>query len=186
MIPALFDGKAADETVRVWVSGCATGEEAYSFAILLLEEAARHPIRPTLQVFGSDLDSRALAAAREGRFPAAIEADVSEERLHRFFSREGDHYRVRQEVRDIVLFALHDLLKDPPFSRVDLVSCRNVLIYLDRDLQEQVCSTLHHALNPGGYLFLGASESAESLPSLFTPTDKKHRQFRRCSLSANH
>lgn len=166
-IPALFKDKVSDETIRVWVSGCATGEEAYSLAILLLEEASRHRIRPPVQVFGSDLDARALATAREGRFPVAIETDVSEERLRRFFTREEDHYRVRQEARDIVLFAAHDLLKDPPFSRVDLISCRNVFIYLERELQEQVCSTFHYALNPEGFLFLGPSESADNPPGLF-------------------
>jgi len=176
-IPALFRDRDADEAIRVWVSGCATGEEAYSFAILLLEEAARHQVRPPLQVFGSDLDSRALASAREGRFPAAIEADVSEERLRRFFTHEGDLYRVRQEVRDIVLFAMHDLLKDPPFSHIDLISCRNVLIYLDRELQEQVCSTFYYALNPGGYLFLGASESADNPPGLFRCLNRTARLF---------
>jgi two-component system, chemotaxis family, CheB/CheR fusion protein len=177
VMPQLFQDREASETIRVWVSGCATGEEAYSFAILLLEEAARHPIRPAMQVFGSDLDSRALVAAREGRFPVAIEADVSEERLRRFFMREGDHYRVRQEVRDLVLFAVHDLLKDPPFSHVDLVSCRNVLIYLDRELQEQVCSTFNYALNPGGYLFLGASETADNPHGLFRVLDRAARIY---------
>jgi two-component system, chemotaxis family, CheB/CheR fusion protein len=177
VIPNLYKGKEADETISIWVSGCATGEEAYSFAILLLEEAARHPIRPPIQVFGSDLDSRALASAREGRFPIAIETDVSEERLRRFFSREGDHYRVRQEVRDMVLFAVHDLLKDPPFSHVDVISCRNVLIYLDRELQEQLSSTFHYALNPGGYLFLGASESADNPPGLFRTVDRTARIY---------
>src|SRR5215831_5200369 len=135
LLPHIFDGKEQGQPVRVWVAGCATGEEAYSIGMLLLEEAARHAIRPQIQVFGTDLDVRALAAAREGRYPVAIEADVSESRLRRFFLREGDYYRVRHELRDIILFALHDLLKDPPFSHVDLVSCRNVLIYLDRDLQ---------------------------------------------------
>src|SRR5262249_35481393 len=120
VLPGLFTSRSPEETVRVWVSGCATGEEAYTFAILLLEEASKHQLRPPIQVFGSDLDSRALASSREGRYPLAIEADVSEERLRRFFTREGDHYRVRQEVRDIVLFAVHDLLKDPPFSHIDL------------------------------------------------------------------
>ncbi len=177
IIPKLFEDKEAAETIRIWVSGCATGEEAFSFAILLLEEAARHPIRPQMQVFGSDLDSRALAAAREGRFPIAIEADVSEERLRRFFTREGDHHRVRQEVRDLVLFAVHDLLNDPPFSHVDLVSCRNVLIYLDRELQEQVCSTFNYALNPGGYLFLGSSETADNPPGLFRMIDRTARIY---------
>jgi two-component system, chemotaxis family, CheB/CheR fusion protein len=177
IIPELFKDKKADETVRVWVSGCATGEEAYSFAMLLLEEAARHPVRPPIQVFGSDLDARALASAREARFPIAIETDVSEERLRRFFAREGDHYRVRQEVRDIVLFAVHDLLKDPPFSHLDLISCRNVLIYLDRELQEQLVGTFHYGLNPGGYLFLGASESADNPPGLFRSLDRTARIY---------
>jgi two-component system CheB/CheR fusion protein len=181
VIPDLFKDREADQTVRVWVSGCATGEEAYSFAILLLEEAARHSIRPPIQVFGSDLDSRALAAAREGRFPVAIETDVSEERLRRFFNREGEHYRVRQEVRDMVLFAVHDLLKDPPFSHVDLISCRNVLIYLDRELQEQLCSTFHYALNPGGYLFLGASESADNPAGLFRSINRTARLYQSTS-----
>ena len=145
--------------------------------MLLLEEAARHPVRPSMQVFGSDLDARALALGREGRYPLAIEADVKEERLRRFFTREGDHYWVRQELRDMVLFAVHDLLKDPPFSHVDLISCRNLLIYLDRDLQEQVCSTFHYALNPGGYVFLGSSESLDNPPGLFRCVDRTARIY---------
>jgi len=177
VIPDLFTRREPEETIRIWVSGCATGEEAYTFAILLLEEAAKHPLRPPIQVFGSDLDSRALASAREGRFPLAIEADVNEERLRRFFTREGDHYRIRQEVRDVVLFAVHDLLKDPPFSHIDLISCRNVLIYLDRELQEQVISTFHYALNPSGYVFLGASETAENPPGLFRNVDRTARIY---------
>jgi two-component system CheB/CheR fusion protein len=177
VLPQVFQAKEADETIRVWIPGCATGEEAYSIAILLLEEAARHELRPAIQVFGSDLDAGALATAREGRFPAAIEADVSEERLRRFFLREGDHYRVRQELRDIVLFAIHDLLKDPPFSRVDLISCRNVLIYLDRELQEQVCGTFHYALNPGGFLVVGASETGDSPAGLFRSVDRNARIY---------
>jgi two-component system, chemotaxis family, CheB/CheR fusion protein len=178
VLPELFKDKAADETVRVWVPGCATGEEAYSFAILLLEEAARHKTRrQPIQVFGSDLDARALASAREGRFPLSIVADVSEERLRRFFVRDGDHYRVRQEVRDPVLFAVHDLLKDPPFSHVDLISCRNVMIYLDGELQEQVCRTFHYALNPGGYLFLGSSETGDHPPGLFRTIDGTARIY---------
>ena len=177
VIPELFRIKEPEETIRVWVSGCATGEEAYTFAILLLEEAAKHPLRPPIQVFGSDLDSRALAAAREGRFPLAIETDLSGERLRRFFNREGDQYRIRQEVRDVVLFAVHDLLKDPPFSHVDLISCRNVLIYLDRELQEQVISTFNYALNPGGYVFLGASETADNPAGLFRNIDRTARIY---------
>jgi two-component system, chemotaxis family, CheB/CheR fusion protein len=177
IMPQMFKNKQADETIRVWVSGCATGEEAYSFAILLLEEASRQQIRPPMQVFGTDLDTRALAAAREGRFPLAIEADVSEERLARFFILQGDHYRMRQEVRDTVLFAVHDLLQDPPFSHVDAISCRNVMIYLDRELQEQLCRTFSYALNPGGFLFLGASETADNPPGLFRSVDRSARIY---------
>src|SRR5215467_10125682 len=164
VLPGLFEERGLDATIRIWVSGCATGEEAYSIAMLLQEEAAKHELRPPIQIFGSDLDARALAVAREGRYPASIEADVSEDRLRRFFIREGEGYRVRQELRDMILFAVHDLLKDPPFSHVDLISCRNVLIYLDRDLQDQVCNTFHYALNPGGFLLLGSSETADSPP----------------------
>jgi two-component system CheB/CheR fusion protein len=177
VLPNLFKDKGPKEPVRVWVCGCATGEEAYTLAMLLLEEAGRHEFRPPIQIFGSDLDARALATAREGRYPAAIENDVSEERLRRFFTQEGDRHRLRQEVRDTVLFAVHDLLKDPPFSHVDLISCRNVLIYLDRDLQEQVCSTFHYALNPGGFLFVGSSETADHPPGLFRVVDRSARLY---------
>lgn len=176
VIPQLFSKDRAD-SIRVWVAGCATGEEAYSLGMLLLEEASRHEMRPPIQVFGSDLDARALIRAREGRYPLAIEADVKEERLRRFFAREGDFYRVRQELRDIVLFASHDLLKDPPFSHVSLVSCRNVLIYLDRELQEQVVGTFHYALNPAGFLVLGASEHADNPPGLFRLVDRDARIY---------
>jgi len=178
VMPQLFRAKPADQPIRVWVPGCATGEEAYTISMLLLEQASRHDIRPTIQVFGSDLDIKALVTAREGQYPAAIEADVSEDRLRRFFLREGNHYRVRQELRDMVLFASHSLLKDPPFSRVDLIACRNLLIYLDRELQELACNTFHYALNPNGFLLLGASESADNPPGLFHSFDRKARIYR--------
>src|SRR5215831_1520232 len=178
VLPGLFEGRGLDATIRIWVSGCATGEEAYSIALLLQEEAAKHELRPPIQIFGSDLDARALAVAREGRYPASIEADVSEDRLRRFFIREGDRYRVRQEVRDTILFAVHDMLKDPPFSHVDLISCRNVLIYLDRDLQDQVCNTFHYALNAGGFLLLGAAETADHPPGLFRTIDRSARIYK--------
>jgi two-component system CheB/CheR fusion protein len=177
VIPQLFHGKLSDRAIRVWVPGCATGEEAYSVAMLLLEHASRQDIRPTIQVFGSDIDAKALALAREGQYPAAIEADVNEDRLRRFFVKEADHYRVRQELRDLLLFASHSLLKDPPFSRLDLIACRNLLIYLDRDLQEMACNTFHYALNPDGFLMLGTSESADSPAGLFRTFDRKARIY---------
>ena len=178
VIPTLFEGKSHGEHIRVWVPGCATGEEAYSIAILLIEESSRRDIRPQLQVFASDLDTGALATAREGLFPAAIAADVSEERLRRFFERDGDHYRIKREVRDILLFAMHSLLKDPPFSRVDMISCRNLLIYLDRELQQQACATFAYALLPGGFLFVGSSENADHPAGLFHAVDRDARIFR--------
>ena len=177
VLPPIFESRSQTNSVRAWVAGCATGEEAYSIAMLLLEEASRHDERPPIQVFASDLDNRALSIGREGVYPAAIEADVNEERLRRFFIRDKDVYRVRPELRDTVLFASHDLLKDPPFSRIDLISCRNLLIYLDRESQEQVCSTLHYALNPGGFLVLGQSEIAESPPGLFRAIDRNFRIY---------
>jgi two-component system CheB/CheR fusion protein len=177
VIPQLFQGRLADRSIRVWVPGCATGEEAYSIAMLLLEQASWQDIRPTIQVFGSDIDAKALAVAREGQYPAAIEADVSEDRLRRFFIKEADHYRVRQELRDLVLFASHSLLKDPPFSRLDLIACRNLLIYLDRDLQEMACNTFHYALSPDGFLMLGTSETADNPPGQFRTFDRKARIY---------
>ena len=184
VIPRLFEEKAVPAPIRVWVAGCATGEEAYSIAMLLLEEAGRQEIRCEIQVFASDLDDVALSLAREGRYPAAIEADVTEERLRRFFTREGDQYQVRRELRDVVLFAKHSLLKDPPFSRVDLVSCRNVLIYLDREVQHEVCATFHFALRLSGYLFLGSSESADGPVGAFRPIDRELRIYQRASIPA--
>lgn len=178
VIPRLFDHQSRDQIVRVWVPACATGEEAYSIAILLLEEAARREVRPDIQVFATDLDDAALAIAREGRYPAAIAGDLSEERLRRFFVREGDQYRIRRELRDLIVFASHSILKDPPFSHINMVSCRNLLIYLDRDLQQQVISILHYALLARGYLFLGASESAENPLGLFAPVDREARIYR--------
>lgn len=137
VIVPIFDQIDRNSPVRVWVAGCATGEEAYTIAILLLEEAGRRELRPEIQVFATDLDENALAIAREGRYPASIEAIVSEDRLRLNFIRDGDRYRVRREIRDPVVFAKHNILRDPPFSRVQLVSCRNLLIYLDREAQQQ-------------------------------------------------
>jgi len=135
VIKPLFDKCAEDGSIRVWVAGCATGEEAYSIAMLILEEAARRSSSVNVQIFASDMDQGALAVAREGRYLKSIEEDVSDERLRRFFIAEGIHYRIRKEVRELILFTNHSVLKDPPFIRVDLISCRNLLIYLERELQ---------------------------------------------------
>ncbi len=177
VIPPLFEN-ADEEGLRIWSVGCATGEEAYSLAIVLLEEAERRNVRTRIQIFASDLDEGALATAREGRYPRAIEADVSEERLRRFFIEENTHYRIRKEVREVVLFASHSVLNDPPFLRLDLITCRNLLIYVERSLQEQLLALFHYALRPEGYLFVGTAETADSAVSLFTPLDREARLYR--------
>jgi two-component system, chemotaxis family, CheB/CheR fusion protein len=179
LLPALFKGKGPGDQIRVWVPACATGEEAYSIAILLTEYAEKFPEPPQIQVFATDLDRRAIESAREGRFPHTIVADVSEERLHRFFAEERGSYRVRRSIREVILFAVHDLLMDSPFSRLDLVCCRNLLIYLSREAQARVFDTFHFALRPGGHLFIGSSESAEEAASLFAPVDSIHRIYAR-------
>ncbi len=182
-IPKLFVGKQASDEVRVWVAGCATGEEAYSVAMLLHEYASRLESAPALQVFASDLDEAAIATAREGIYPESIVADVSAERIGRFFTKHVRGYRVRAELREMVLFALHDLLQDPPFSRLDLVTCRNLLIYINRDVQGRAFEVFHFALRAKGLLFLGTSESVDEKSSLFATLSKKHRLYVRRAAS---
>ncbi|HEX9841011.1 MAG TPA: CheR family methyltransferase, partial [Anaerolineales bacterium] len=177
VVPALFENKAPGDKIRVWSIGCATGEEAYSLAILLTEQAERLHEHYEIQVFASDLDDGALGRARDGVYPTAIEADVSAERLEHFFIAQGNHYLVKRELRDMVLFTNHSILRDPPFSHLDLVACRNVLIYLQREVQDNLFDIFHYALSLGGYLFLGSSESAEQMPQLFEPVDKLNRIY---------
>ncbi len=185
-IAPMFDQVSADDGIRAWVVGCATGEEAYSLAILLLEESRRREIPVPIQIFATDLDEGALATARDGRYPRSIEADVSDERLNRYFIREGNHYRVREEVRDLVVFATHSVLKDPPFLRINLITCRNLLIYLERELQRQLYTMFHYGLNDGGYLFLGSAETIDATPDLFTTVDREWRLYRSRPDAARH
>ena len=178
IIPEMFKGKGAADTVRVWVAGCATGEEAYSIAMLLCEHAGTLVGPPQIQVFATDLDEEVIREAREGLYPETIAADVSDERLQHFFIHEQGGYRVRRAVRELVLFAPHDLLKDSPFSRLDLVSCRNLLIYLNREAQSRAFEIFHFALRPGGRLFLGSSEAVDDGSALFAVLDKTQRLYR--------
>ena len=172
IVPRLFQGKQVQDQVRVWVAGCATGEEAYSVAMLLAEAAGRAVDEPGIQVFATDLDALAIADAREAFYTDSDVADVSPERLRRFFVRDAGGYRVRRELRELVLFAHHNVLKDPPFSHLDLVCCRNLLIYLTRSSQERLLETFHFALKPGGFLFLGTSESTDGAGDMFAVVDK--------------
>ena len=178
VLPKLVAGRTEGEPIRVWVAGCATGEEAYSITILLREllEEAHSPAR--VQVYGTDLDDEAIATARAGVYPAAIEGSVTPERLARFFVKEEGGYRVRKEIREQVVFAVQDLVKDPPFTRVDLISCRNVFIYLEPELQERILALFHYALRAGGVLFLSPAEGVGNHGELFAPIDRKWRLFR--------
>ncbi len=185
VVPQLFAGKTSADTVRVWVAGCATGEEAYSLAMLLCEYADQLTDAPKLQIFASDINEEAIRQARDCRYDEALAADVSPERLRRFFHQEGNAYRVKKELREMVLFAPHNLLRDPPFSRLDLITCRNLMIYFNRETQERVLEIFHFALRKDGFLFLGSSETAESQSALFTAVDKKHRIYR-CRAGLSH
>ena len=176
VVPKLFENKPTGSSVRAWVAGCSTGEEAYSLAMLLIEYADKLEQRPTIQIFASDIDDQGLASARNGVFPEGIEADISGGRLKRFFIWENNHYRATKELRESVIFATHDLLRDPPFSRLDLVTCRNLLIYLERETQSRVFEIFHYALRSKGILFLGSSESLSD-QNLFKAIDKAHRIY---------
>ena len=177
IIPSSLANKREQDLLRVWIAGCATGEEAYTLAMVLVEslDELSHP--PQLQIFSSDLDADAIAIAREGYYSEAEVNDVSPTRLRRFFVKDFAGYRIRRDIRELILFAQHNVLKDPPFSHLDLVSCRNLLIYLNRSAQSRLMETMHFALNSGGYLFLGSSESIEGATNFFSSVDKEHHIF---------
>ncbi len=179
VFPTIVEDRPAHHPIRVWVSGCATGEEAYSVAIVLLEflQSGHPDLR--VQIFATDVSESAIEFARAGVYPAGIEADVSSERLRLHFTKVDAGYRVSKSVRDLCVFARQDLTKDPPFSHLDLILCRNVLIYMDTVLQKKLLSVFHYALNPGGFLMLGQAESVGAQGGLFTLVDKKLRIHRR-------
>ncbi len=179
VLPAFFAERPADAPIRVWVPGCASGEEAYSIAICLLEAAGHQPTNPTFQIFGTDLSDAALKKARAGFFLESIIPHVSPERLRRFFTKADGRYQVSKAIREMCVFARHDLTRDPPFSRMDLISCRNVLIYLKPRLQERVFATFHYALAPSGFLWLGPAESPGEASPLFAVLEEKHRIYSR-------
>lgn len=178
-LPSLVKGKPEGATLRLWVAGCSTGEEAYSLAILLKEYLTRQKLRHTVQIFASDLDSRAIETARAGLYPVGIAGDLTPERLQRFFTKEDSHYRVKKEIRDLVVFATHNILTDAPFTKLDLLSCRNLLIYLGTKAQHKLLPLFHYALKPNGILFLGPSETIGGVEPLFTVIDRKWKLFSR-------
>ena len=181
VIPKLFSEKSAKDTIRVWTAGCSTGEEAYSLAILLAEHRLSLSRPPRIQIFATDIDSHSIATARAGIYPASIAADISPERLSRFFAREpGDSlYRINKNIRDMMIFSEQNVIKDPPFSKLDLISCRNLMIYMGAELQKKIIPLFHYALNPGGFLFLGSSETVGEFAGLFATTDRKAKIYQR-------
>jgi two-component system CheB/CheR fusion protein len=176
-LPELLASRAQGHEFRVWVPGCASGEEAYSIAILFHECMQKLKGRFNVQVFGTDLDAHAIEAARAGVYPAGIAADISKERLERYFAPAGNAYHVCKEIREALVFASQNVIKDPPFTKLDLVVCRNLLIYLDAELQRRLLPIFHYALRPGGLLFLGPSESIGGFGELFETIDSKWKLF---------
>ncbi len=181
VIPKLFANNPPGSAIRVWSTGCSTGEEAYSLTILLQEYRETLQQDYTVQVFATDIDSRAIATARAGIYPTSITADISPERLKRFFTLEpdGSGYRIHKSIRDMLVFSEQDLIKDPPFSKLDLICCRNLLIYLGAELQKKIIPLFHYALKPGGILFLGTSEGVGDFDDLFSVLDRKSKLYQR-------
>jgi two-component system CheB/CheR fusion protein len=171
--------KDDDDVLRVWVPGCSTGEEAYSIGILLAEANTRFRKRLSVRIFATDLDAAAIEIARAGSYPADVIDDLGPERARRFFDSDGKRRRVKSEIRETVVFALQNVAKDPPFTKLDLISCRNLLIYFNSDLQKRLVPVFHYALNPGGVLFLGTSETPGMFDRLFFPIDRKCRLYER-------
>ncbi|MCF7974880.1 MAG: PAS domain-containing protein, partial [Phycisphaerae bacterium] len=181
VLPELITSRLPGQAMRAWVPGCSTGEEAYSLAMVFKEamEQARPKGRFTLQIFATDLDRDAIDKARQGLFPNNIAADVSPERLSRFFSKEDGGYRVHKDIREMVIFAPQNLIMDPPFTKLDLLSCRNLLIYLASEMQKKLFPLFHYSLNPGGILFLGSAETIGNCTDLFAPLVGQSRIFQR-------
>ncbi|MFH1998698.1 MAG: CheR family methyltransferase, partial [Planctomycetota bacterium] len=178
VLPDILLSMNHESTLRAWIPGCSTGEEVYSLAIIIREALDNHAKRINVQLFGTDIDDRSIDKARQGIFPASIAADVSAERLDRFFIQEGDYFRVRKEIRDCAVFSIQDLVRDPPFSRLQLLCCRNLLIYLEAEAQKKLLPLFHFTLAPNGFLVLGSSETVGGFSNLFKTVDKKWKIFR--------
>jgi two-component system, chemotaxis family, CheB/CheR fusion protein len=179
IIPQLLKDRSQDQPIRIWVPGCATGEEAYSIAMLLLEQMEANNVVFNIQIFSTDLDSQSIEIARRGVYPDTISADISPERLKRFFTKDGSTFEINKRVRDMLVIAEQNLIKDPPFSYLDLVSCRNLLIYFGAALQAKVLPIFHYALRANGYLLLGTSETTGSSSHLFKTVSRKWKLYQR-------
>ncbi|MBL8472837.1 MAG: EAL domain-containing protein [Rhodocyclaceae bacterium] len=182
IVPPLVERALPEEPLRIWVPGCASGEEAYSLAMLFMDGIRRGGKQVGLQIFATDIDAQALEVARAGIYPVSAASELPGEFLRQFFTRDGDHVAVNKSVREQVIFAQQNLITDPPFSRLDLISCRNLLIYLDNEIQTRVVRLFHFALREGGYLFLGNSETIGQRADMFRTVSKKWRVYRRLSV----
>lgn len=183
VFPHLVQGPAKDQSLRIWIPGCSTGEEVYSIAIALFEFLGENISHTRVQIFASDIDNKAVDRARSGHYPESIRDDVSAGRLNRYFVKTSEGYQICKSIRDICVFAVQNVVKDPPFSRIDLVSCRNLMIYLGAVLQKKVLHTFHYALRPGGFLMLGTSETIGSYADLFALVDKKNKIYLKKSVA---
>jgi two-component system CheB/CheR fusion protein len=179
VVPTLIDGRDPDEPLRIWLAGCATGEEAYSVAMLIREYCREHRLDIKAQIFATDIDGEAIDFARAGLYPDSIGTDVTPERLRTYFKRADSTYQVVKPLREMIVFAQHNIIKDPPFSRLDLLVCRNLLIYLNPELQKRLLPLFAQAIKPDGFLFLGTSETVGGFTDLFLPLDKKWKIFQR-------
>lgn len=187
VIPEIISNKELKgEPLKIWITGCSTGEEAYSIAILVKEYLEKRKLNLNLKIFATDIDKEAIDIASKGCYPLSIEKDIKAERLERFFTKDKNHYQIIPEIRKMVIFAPHDLIKDPPFSRIDLVTCRNLLIYLSPPLQQKVLSSLHFALNLNGYLFIGPSENLGELSNVFVEVDRKWKLYKNAEMGKMH
>ncbi len=183
ILPTFFENRAQDTTIRVWSAGCSSGEEAYSFAMVLLEYMSSQGIDASVQIFGTDASERSIELARTGIYPDSLNGEISPERLRRFFIKVPRGFQINKRVRDLCVFAKQNLSADPPFSHMDFVLCRNVMIYFKQALQQQIISTFHYALKQGGFLILGSSESLREYDDAFTPTDRKNKIYSKLGAS---
>jgi two-component system, chemotaxis family, CheB/CheR fusion protein len=184
VFPVMINGRPSGSVVRIWVAGCSTGEEVYSLAISLLEYLEGRTEKVVIKVLATDLNEMALEKARSGNYLDNIEIDVTPERLRKFFVRQDGHYQISKSIREMCIFSRHNIIHDAPFTRLDLVSCRNLLIYMDIPLQRRVIPLLHYALNPRGFLFLGTSENISGFSELFESVDSRNRIFMRSAVAA--
>ena len=180
----LLESRPDGYTIRAWVPGCSTGEEAFSLAIAIRECAEKIKKHFEVQIFATDMDAQAIETARGGQYPDGVAVDVSPSRRERYFVRQDNVYRIRKDIREMTIFAAQNVIKNPPFTKLDIISCRNLLIYLNADVQKRLLSIFHYSLKPGGILFLGSSETIGSLNDLFEPLDKRWKIFRRKETAA--